>query len=157
MGKNFALIGDVHTSWQIETAAGFRLTRYSWVFFYIQKSKFQSVSCSVLSYLLFPIGMQLLQSLCVSSLSKRVLKLEPRTWCPVSVWIPRPCPLSRALGTLTYVACLQIPVWFLNVKSFLLFFYFVLFLFLEAVCSILRNKSNFDYAIGWFGINLELE
>lgn len=25
---------------------------------------------------------------------------------------------------------------------------FVLFLFLEAVCSILKNKSSFDYAIG---------
>lgn len=78
VGKNFALIGNVHTSWQIETAAGFRLTRYSWIFFfYIQKSKFHSVSCSVP----FRRYATITITVCVSFLSKRVLKLEPGTWC----------------------------------------------------------------------------
>lgn len=45
----------------VEAAAGFGLTRYSCIFF-IQKSKFQSVSCSV-PFLRPLTGMQLLQSL----------------------------------------------------------------------------------------------
>lgn len=66
-------------------------------FFFIQKSKFQSVSCSV-PVLRSLMGVQLDAYQCMCFLSKRILKLEPGAWCPVRVWILRPCTQSRGLG-----------------------------------------------------------
>lgn len=145
MGKSFALsvMFTLHDQWRLLLDSD---SQDILAYFFIQKIK---ISISLV-FCPFPMSSHRYATItitaCSSFLSKRVLKLEPGAWCPVSVAAEA---LPSEQGTLTSVTRLQIPVWFLNVKRFFVVVVLFLFLFLEAVCSILKNKSSFDYAIGW--------
>lgn len=84
---------------------------------------------------------------CASFLSKRVLKLEPGAWCPVSV-AAEALPSEQGPGHSHFRDPSPDPCLISECKEVFCGCCFVLFLFLEAVCSILKNKSSFDYAIG---------
>lgn len=78
--------------------------------------------------------MRLLQSLCVSFLSKGVLKLEPGPWGPV-VYGFQGCALRAGPGHSYLRGLSPDPCLISECKEFFCFC-FVSFLFLEAVCSI---------------------
>lgn len=90
----------------MEAAAGFGFTRYSCIFFYTKNQ----ISISLV-FCPFPTSSHQYATItitaCSSFLSKRVLKLEPGAWCPVSVAAEA---LPSEQGTLTSVTRLQIPV-----------------------------------------------